>query len=313
MQNNSVGYSNQYGVDRFIKFGKLHGLQYNPAVPIEHINKRPVYSYGNSFDPLSLSPALWLDANDSSTITTVSGAVSEWRDKSGNNRHATQETAGNRPLLVTGGLNNRDTIHFNTHFLNLPSISNANANYTLFLIARPLLSSSLEYYLDNSSPRLTIANRSNASPSNTLAISYLNTWNASNILSSYNTNQIICYRLSANVEISRNGETFWAGASYTPQTLNGVIRLGITHNSVSANPYRGYLSEFIIFPNGLSNDQVNLVNGYLAHKWGLTANLPTNHPYKNTILTAESSVVNLSNWSVNSARPKARARYDYTL
>jgi len=30
-------------------------------------------------DLLSLSPSLWLDANDNSTITLVSEAVSEWR------------------------------------------------------------------------------------------------------------------------------------------------------------------------------------------------------------------------------------------
>ena len=38
---------------------------------------------------------LWLDASDSSTITEVSGAVSQWDDKSGNGNHVSQGTMSN--------------------------------------------------------------------------------------------------------------------------------------------------------------------------------------------------------------------------
>jgi hypothetical protein len=41
----------------------------------------------------------------------------------------------------------------------------------------------------------------------------------------------------------------------------------------------GYVAEFILFRD--SNKQ-NEAEGYLAHKWGLTAKLPSNHPYKTT-------------------------------
>lgn len=53
--------------------------------------------------PAQITTALWLDAADASTITTVNGAVSQWNDKSGNGRNATQSTAGARPLLTTVG------------------------------------------------------------------------------------------------------------------------------------------------------------------------------------------------------------------
>jgi len=42
-----------------------------------------------AFNPLSLAPALWLDASDPSTITSSGGLVSQWNDKSGNGKHAT--------------------------------------------------------------------------------------------------------------------------------------------------------------------------------------------------------------------------------
>jgi len=50
------------------------------------------------FNPKTIAGLqLWLDAADASSVTTVSGAASQWNDKSGNGRHATQTTANNRP------------------------------------------------------------------------------------------------------------------------------------------------------------------------------------------------------------------------
>lgn len=47
--------------------------------------------------PAAITTALWLDAADSSTITLNGSTVSEWRDKSGNARHAAQATAASQP------------------------------------------------------------------------------------------------------------------------------------------------------------------------------------------------------------------------
>jgi len=58
------------------------------------------------FNPKTIAGLqLWLDASDASSVTTVSGAASQWNDKSGNARHATQTTANNRPAYngVIGG------------------------------------------------------------------------------------------------------------------------------------------------------------------------------------------------------------------
>ena len=49
---------------------------------------RLLQSAGAPFSPLSLSPALWLDASVASSITSSAGLVSQWNDLSGNARHA---------------------------------------------------------------------------------------------------------------------------------------------------------------------------------------------------------------------------------
>jgi hypothetical protein len=56
---------------------------------------------------------LWLDANLS--VTTVSGAVSQWDDLSGSGNHATQGTAGNRPYLTSAGNKENETSYSNVY------------------------------------------------------------------------------------------------------------------------------------------------------------------------------------------------------
>ena len=65
-----------------------------------------------AFSPLDLSPALWLDASDTSTITEVGGAVSQWDDKSGNGNDFTQGTAANQPTTGTRTQNGLNVLDF---------------------------------------------------------------------------------------------------------------------------------------------------------------------------------------------------------
>ena len=55
---------------------------------------------------------LWLDSNDSETITLNGGTVSQWDDKSGNDYHVSQGTASNQPTLTSNVLNGRDVLRF---------------------------------------------------------------------------------------------------------------------------------------------------------------------------------------------------------
>lgn len=73
------------------------------------------------FDPLTV-PDLgqWFAARDASTLLDAGGApaddgeaIATWQDKSGNARHATQGTAGSRPLRVASGINGRGSVAFN--------------------------------------------------------------------------------------------------------------------------------------------------------------------------------------------------------
>ena len=65
--------------------------------------------------------------------------------------------------------------------------------------------------------------------------------------------------------------------------------MNIFRNRGSEN-YGGKLFEFMVSQGqpgiGSGNKMyIEQAEGYLAHKWGLTSNLPVSHPYKNTAPT----------------------------
>lgn len=73
------------------------------------------------FDPLTLSPTLWLDASDASTLfdatsggslVAVDGQVARIEDKSGLDRHFTQGTSGQRPLRKANIQGGNDALLF---------------------------------------------------------------------------------------------------------------------------------------------------------------------------------------------------------
>jgi hypothetical protein len=113
------------------------------------IVQRPRVGGATLWTPSQLTTALWLDAADAGTITTVSGAVSQWNDKSGNGRNAIQATAANRPALTSAGLNGLDVLTFdgiNDSLLATLS-SGLSSSFAFFAVAVPLRTNAIEGYI----------------------------------------------------------------------------------------------------------------------------------------------------------------------
>lgn len=68
-----------------------------------------------AWTPASLTGlATWYDASNAASITSSAGRVSQWNDLSGNGKHLTQTTAGNKPLTGSTTLNSLNTISFDS-------------------------------------------------------------------------------------------------------------------------------------------------------------------------------------------------------
>lgn len=89
----------------------------------------------SAFSPLDISPSLWLDPADLSNmfqdsagttpVTATGQPVGLIRDKSGNNRNASQSTAGFRPILQNDGSRNYLSFDGTDDYLDLSSTAAA--------------------------------------------------------------------------------------------------------------------------------------------------------------------------------------------
>lgn len=236
---------------------------------------------GGLWTPADITTALWLDAADASTVTTVSGAVSQWNDKSGNNRHATQAEAGRRP----GYSGNRITFNGSTFLSCDPGWGNfwewllvlkfdrADVLQVPIRDSQAFGATGVVAYSSSSSSFYRLRNTENASYKTSIS-SEFGTDTRIHGFSSRTTNQAFAF-------VDGIQKTSWAVSGVMGSTLflgiNGLFR---------DNGLQGSMCEFVLLPSQADDATRQRLEGYLAHKWGLTANLPSDHPYKSAAPTA---------------------------
>lgn len=243
-----------------------------------------------SFNPSDIETALWLDAADASTITESGGAVSQWDDKSGNNRNFTA-TSTARPTYTTNGQNGRNVLTFNgtSNFL-----SRANYVYgtthSLFVVFKYTGASTITA----TTPSFAVISTSTNIGGGIFAGSY--TGAIADERLAYVALRDGFYKNDA--DISATTPLLLSFAINGSQTnairnLNGVADFATTNGSIVPSTieyigastaggffFTGLFCELVIAPSFLPATDVEKMEGYLAHKWGLTANLPADHPYK---------------------------------
>jgi hypothetical protein len=79
-------------------------------------------------------------------------------------------------------------------------------------------------------------------------------------------------------------------------TLNPEFPLQIGAVGNNTWPLTGYIAEVCFFRTPLNNLNRQLIEGYLAWKWGLEANLPVSHPYKNAAPQAPTGIGGEVGW-----------------
>jgi hypothetical protein len=231
--------------------------------------------------PALIETALWLDAADSATITLESGAVAQWADKSGNARHAAQSSAGSRPVVSTASINSKDALLFSSDFLSIAGALPVTAEMAEFVVfgraSTGVLSMPLGGSTANSPPYGIQIYTDN------IAYSALNA-----TAGGYVTHGSVGATGIFQSALQRNATTaqlFIHGTS-----LGGSLPVGsadganpITTVGARASSYHnGLIAEIITLAATPTTETRQLVEGYLAHKWGIASSLPTGHPYKDS-------------------------------
>ena len=268
------------------------------------------------WNPSMITTALWLDAADASTITESGGAITAWADKSGNDHNAAAD--GNPTYSATGMSTSKPAVQLDgtgdSFVSSITGIGSFNA-LDVYMVTQTTAAAGVEansgtfwgYGNVGSASGSYPANRSQVLSSVTsglsgesIAIVYENTSFTGGRLGSAtytraaNTAQIL------NSKNSTSGTSLFANGSQvnlglanqiTTSTNTAPSSIGYTTDSdlwIGAARANGTIvyspaikfAEVIVSSTLLSTDNRQRIEGYLAHKWGLTANLPSGHPYK---------------------------------
>jgi len=245
---------------------------------------------------LGASLALWLDASDPATITQSGGFVSQWNDKSSNGRNFSQGNGTYQPAYSNPNINldgsNDGIMRTSGNFgygtgdfaiLAVVKPTARNTTYGSEIVAQHRFAVDADFIF-------------HILPSGELR--YRRGGGVTVVTSSgtvaLNTNSVVSVsRTSNNYALHING--MQDGTSVDANSignLNTPTGIGVSNNYHAGSAFSGQINEVIIVPSTLTPSDREKLEGYLAHKWGLTANLPSVHDYKSsapTFVTATTS------------------------
>lgn len=233
---------------------------------------------------------LWLDGNDPSAtgiLPSDTSVVSTWVDKSGLGNNASQV---NSPTYALS----QKAVYFtgSSQYFTLPdgTFPTGNSSYSYFMITTftnlgPNWSGVLGGGGYGATSADTIAFRTNGAGGG-----FQHYWWGNDLASSYTfaTNQIVSIEGQYTSGGIRNlTQNFTNVTSGTP----GTHYQAATNNTIGrtwsvGNEYmKGYIHEIICYSNALTTTEQQQLQGYLAQKWNLKANLPQGHPGLKGIIT----------------------------
>jgi hypothetical protein len=230
--------------------------------------------------------SLWLDAADSASITTSSGNLLTWNDKSGNGYVMTNNRG--TTTVASSSLNSLNTVY-------TPSGTNTKitgfigrTKCTMFLVGKAATS---KYLLGVNSGCLYTGNDSLLffSPPSGNYLDIIDSVGLATPVVSNNTWFILCIGYDNATNNTANPYTIngtTRSTSITPRGTPGIVTdQNITSafyiNSINGtNSYDSvYTAEIIYYNNTLTTTERQQIEGYLAAKWGLQSSLPNTHPY----------------------------------
>jgi hypothetical protein len=239
--------------------------------------------------PSEIAPVGWYDASDATTITASGGAVSQWRDKSVNARDLSQSTLAARPLSGTATINGLNAVDFdgsNDQLLTTGSPFGGTVSNALVMAVHRVDNDASTGTLFTLTGSSTAASRWQAHVPFNGSV-FFDTGGSSSVNRvsldyGTGTGDIVLAGFYGSVtdnvqQIYKNGSLLRGDA-----TGHSVSTVGATHvgSGGSTSYQNSTIGELIIVNGTVAAENRENLEGYLAHKWGLAASLPANHPHK---------------------------------
>ena len=230
---------------------------------------------------------LWLDASDSATFTLSGNNVTQWRDKSGLGNHGAPIGTVTRTTAAFGG---RASVAFNGTTIR-GSVSITGTTLTVLAVYQPNV-----LVGDRDQRVVSFASPGEGDWSGIARTTGINIQGGGSKLTTYRNLTMIAESMVSHVAgvavVGCSQYTGTAGAVFldgvegnalAATSGNFAISTYGLANQASGSPetLNGNIAEVIVYTTSLTTTQRQQVEGYLAWKWGLQANLPAStHPYR---------------------------------
>lgn len=261
------------------------------SLPSTHLTRlyRPL---SVPWTPLQIpSCGLWLDGLDATTMTFSGSNITQWSDKSGLGKHATQATPSNGPTYVNdGGYPSVRFTRTESQVLAGPGTF-TSVRYGVFVVYRGAsVADGQTVFFDYKRQSPTAG----ASAFSHYLVAGLRT--SRNVYveipatfkdaayTSFTTSRV----LWGHVDSPENpfSNNFYLTGTVLGQTnYNGgasniaTDEFGYTL-SRGGSHFDGFICEVLVYLTEPTTEQRQQIEGYLAARWGIQADLPSNHPYK---------------------------------
>jgi hypothetical protein len=254
-----------------------------------------------AFSPSSIPNMVgWFDASDSTYITQNFGNVNYWKDKSPAQSNLRQLTQFNCPQVQS------NSIYFNGHsyLYNTASIYNVASNMSMMIVGEA--TNSVSGYEPGILSVYKIG-ETDTSSSNSFAFKSIftsNIWHNAMISQfAFPNGAVGSLYTSSNASVKKNiyefivspsltTDAFITGTQYAsnissvgigasfPGSPDGLL-VGTSYTGAYDSPtLYGNIYEVVYYNQQITQEQRELLEGYLAWKWSLQTNLPPRHPYR---------------------------------
>jgi hypothetical protein len=233
----------------------------------------------------------WFDADDDTTITQVSGVVSAMASKA-SNFSASQGTAGFRPGYSATGRNGKPAILFDgtndcLAFTPPASFPDGTEAYTMICVGyndgtgvfTTYNGKTIFQYGSGTSVLRGIDRNGTGSAAANVDDTYVNNvgdWDAKDAM-------VLVEKAagaSALATVYVNDNATGTGTTGAGSLSASAGRIGANVVQTTTAFWPGSIQEILVINRVLTTTERQKMFGYLAHKWGLTALLPADHPYK---------------------------------
>jgi hypothetical protein len=246
-----------------------------------------------AWSPSSITTRLWLDMDDETTIASSGGIVTQIDDKSGNNYDFVPSTNASI-TAISSGQNGKNILRFDgkSDATSYRSVEfSSTAVHKWYFITKVTASDSQDalFTFSKQSPTLQII-LFNLSGVDTFSGDwYLRygsdmgphlTGNSSNLLDQWVMLSIELDATNTTASAFLNTVAYNTNVSQPGLATMGTASVRINDNNNTGNQTADSDWGEIVCVEDVTQTNSEKIEGYLAHKWGLTTDLPSAHPYK---------------------------------